>query len=125
MIDKDAFERTMCRFEHYKDEEEERERRREEQKRKKLEEERLRLEKEKEEEERRLREEEERKRRVREEEEAARRAEQEKKRESVLTKIGNFFSGKSNETKEDSPVKEVDPVEQERLRRMDIQGPML
>ena len=31
VIDKDAFERTMGRFEHYKDEEEERERRREEQ----------------------------------------------------------------------------------------------
>ena len=49
VIDKDAFERTMGRFEHYKDEEEERERRREEQKRKKLEEERIRLENEREE----------------------------------------------------------------------------
>ena len=128
VIDKDAFERTMCRFENYKDEEEERERRREEQKRKKLEEERLRLEREREEEERRVREEEERKRKIREEEAtaaaaaaAARRAEQESKKESVLTKIGNFFTGKTNEQKEASPVKVVDFAEQERLRRMDIQ----
>ena len=123
VIDKDAFERTMCRFENYKDEEEERERRREEQKRKKLEDERLRMEQEREEEERRKREEEERKRKMKEEEaEAARKAEQENKKKSMLNKIGNFFSGKVNELKEASPVKEeLSPAEKERLRRLDIQ----
>ena len=61
---------------------------------------------------------------MKEEEEEARRAQQEekeKRKSSMLTKIGNFFSGKGNEQKEESPVKEVvDPVEQERLKRMEI-----
>ena len=124
VIDKDAFERTMGRFEHYKDEEEERERRREENRKRKLEEERLRMEKEREELETKKIEEEEAKRRLKEEEERVIQEEREKKKASMLTKIGNFFTGKGNEykeTKEESPVKEIDPAEQARLRRMDIQ----
>ena len=40
----------------------------------------------------------------------------------MLNKIGNFFSGKVNELKEASPVKEeLSPAEKERLRRLDIQ----
>ena len=80
----------------------------------------MRMEREREEMEQKLRAEEEAKRRMKEEEEAAaRRAlqeqqeEREKKRGSVISRIGNFFSGKGSEQqKEPSPVKEVDPAEQ-------------
>ena len=58
VIDKDAFERTMGRFENYKDEEEERARKREEAKQRKLEEERMRFEQERLKEEQRKKEEE-------------------------------------------------------------------